>query len=203
MKVIVAKTEEEKRLSYWLRFETMCRELGWLNAEDYSAGEEKDEYDNGQSMIFLALDDSGKAIGTTRLILRGELPFPVKKYFSLYEEELIEALHGKMENCVEASRFVVPRNSLYRRHEITQLLYTTMIKKCALMGATHMFMSADHRFFRLLKILGLQLHEIGEPKFYMGSKTTPGILSIAHYYDKQTIESLVPEEAPSEHAIMV
>ncbi len=51
--------------------------------------------------------------------------------------------------------------------------------------------------------MGLQLSEIGEPKFYMGSKTTPGILSLAQYYDRQTIQSLVPKEEPSEQAIMV
>lgn len=175
----------------------MCRDLGWLKAEDYGSCEEKDEYDDSQSLIFLALDDSGKAIGTSRLILQGELPFPIKRYFSLYEDGLIEALHGKIEKCVEGSRFVVPRHPLFRQHEITQFLYTAMIEECVSMGVTHMFASLDHRFFRLLRMLGLPMSEIGEPKFYMGSKTTPSILDIAPYYDSQTVPSLIMEGAPA------
>ncbi len=136
MKVIVAVKEEEKRLSYCLRFETMCRDLKWLNADDYTGCEEKDEYDACQSMIFLALDDSGSAIGTSRLILPGAIPFPVKKNFSIYEEEMITALHGRMEYCVEVSRFVVPRNPLYKQHETTQALYRYMIETSITMGVT-------------------------------------------------------------------
>ena len=178
MRVIVAEREEEKKLSYRLRFNTMCEDLSWLPVKEYAEQEERDEYDVQQSMPFLATDASGSAIGTSRLILPGEIPFPVEKYFDLYPRELIEAIHGKMEFCVEVSRFVVPQNPFFKKHEITLTLCKAMIKSSIAMRVTHMFVSADHRFFRLLKIIGFHLTEIGTPKFYMGSRTIPAILSL-------------------------
>lgn len=155
-----------------------CSSLGWLPAEQYRAAEERDEYDLNQSMIFIAMNDDGIPLGTSRLILPGEVPFPIEKYFKLYPKEAIEAAYGKLKFCVEVSRFVVPKSPFYKEHEITMALCNAMIEKSTDMNVTHMFMSTDHRFFRLLKILGLHLLEIGEPEFYMGSKTVPGIYII-------------------------
>ena len=209
MRVIVAEGEEEKRLSYRLRFNTMCEDLGWLPVKDYAAQEEWDEYDVQQSMPFLATDASGSAIGTSRLILPGGIPFPVEKHFDLYPRELIEAIHGKMEFCVEVSRFVIPQNPFFKKHEITLTLCKAMIKRSIAMGVTHMFVSADHRFFRLLKIIGFHLTEIGEPKFYLGSKTIPGILplwnlsSILKNEKPQLYEYLMTSDKPVEEMASV
>ncbi len=178
MRVIVAKKEEEKRLSYRLRFDTMCQDLGWLPVENYGTPEERDEYDINQSMSFLALDTSGNAIGTARLILPGIMPLPIEKHFELYPRELIEAIYGKMEYTVEASRFIVPENHIFKNHEITIMLYKELIKMCMTMSVTHILASVDYRFFRLQKILGFQFTDVGKPQLYMGSKTIPCILSV-------------------------
>src|SRR3972149_3291418 len=129
-------------------------------------------------MISLAGDESGSPIGTSRLILPGGIPLPIEKHFELYPKEQLETHHGDMEYCVEVSRFVVPQNPFFNRHEITLMLCKKMIKTALAMGVTHMLVSADHRFFRLLRMLGFHLEEIGEPKFYLGSKTVPGILTL-------------------------
>jgi len=156
----------------------MCRDLRWLPAQNYAIPEEQDEYDDKQSMAFLVLDTSDNVIGTARLVLHGEVPLPIERHFELYPRELLEAIHGKMECCVEVSRFIIPQNPTFRSHEITQVLCIAMIKIGITKGITHMFVSADHRFFRLLKMLGFPLAEIGKEKFHMGSKTIPGILTL-------------------------
>lgn len=176
--VIIARTEEEKRQSFRLRFETMCRDLGWLPTGDYALEEEWDEYDMRQSIIFLAIDGADRSIGTGRLILPGEEPLPIEKHFNLYPEELVEAVHGKMGYCVEVSRFIVPQNPSFKNHDITLLIIRAMIHKCMDIGVTHLLTSCDYRFFRLLRALGFYLSEIGESKLFMGSKTIPGILSV-------------------------
>lgn len=178
MKVIIAKNEQEKRLSYRLRFDTMCRDLGWLPAQDYAVPEEQDEYDkNGQSLIFLAMDDFGNAVGTLRIIRQGEMPLPIERHFELYPVEL-EALYGKLEYYGEISRLIIPSNRTFKNHEITFMFYKEIIKTCVTMGLTHIFASMDYRFFRLQKILGFQFADIGEPQLYMGSKTVPAILAL-------------------------
>lgn len=182
--MIVARNEEEKRLSYQLRFDVMCRDLGWLPPQDYAVPEEQDEYDIKQSIIFLALNESGNAIGSSRIILPGDIPLPVERHFELYPQIQIEAIHGKIEYAVEVSRFIVPQNPNFKKHEITLVLCISMIKKSITMGATHLLVSADYRFFRLLNILGFELAEIGNPEFYMGSKTVPGITNLNKLHSK-------------------
>jgi len=177
MRVIIARSEQEKRLSCRLRFDTMCRDLGWISTQNYATPEERDEYDDGQSTAFLALDDSGDAIGTVRLILPGEIPLPIDRHFELYPREMIEALHGEMKYCVEVSRFIVPKNHAFKNHEITNMLYEAILKECMTIGVSHLLASVDYRFFRLQRILGFRFDEIGEPKFYMGSKTVPALVS--------------------------
>jgi N-acyl-L-homoserine lactone synthetase len=177
MKVIIARSEEEKKLSYRLRFDMMCRELGWISTQNYAVPEERDEYDDRQSVPFLAVDDSGDPIGTARLILQGEIPLPIERHFKLYPKEMIEALHGEMECCVEVSRFIVPKNHMFKSHELSLMFYEAIIRECMAMGVTHLLASVDYRVFRLQRLLGCRFEEIGEPKFYMGSKTVPALLS--------------------------
>ena len=117
--VIPALKAEEKRIAYQLRYKMMCQDLKWLPDEGYVNKEEQDEYDKNQSLIFLALDEYGNCIGTSRLILQGDIALPVELNFDLYPRE-----------------------------------------------------------FRLLKMIGYTLAEIGESKLYMGSKTTPGVLAL-------------------------
>lgn len=178
MKIILAREAEEKSLVYRLRFKVMCRDLGWLPAQDYPFGEEQDEYDTEQSIAFLALDFIGNCAGTSRLIMPGDISFPIENHFEIMKKDLLEAIYGKMDYCVEVSRFAVPDHPFLKNHEITLKLCRAMIMTSIKMGVTHMLMSIDHRFFRLLKMLGFKLSEIGEPKFYMGSKTIPGILPL-------------------------
>ncbi len=156
----------------------MCENLEWLPAYRYPTKEEQDEYDPGQSIAFLAKDMLDNCIGTSRLILQGRLPFPIEDHFDIYPKKYIEKMYGKLEHCVEVSRFIVPENLLLNNHEITLMLCKSMIKKSFSMGVTHAFLSVDYRFYRLLKILGFQLDEIGEAAFYMGSRTVPAILPL-------------------------
>ena len=193
--VTVAETEEEKRPSYRLRFETMCRDLGWLPAQDYVVPEERDEYDAAQSIIFLAFDDDGSPVGTTRIIMPGDIPLPIEKYFELYPKELVESVHGKIVLGAEVSRFVVPHHQKYKKHEITQVLCMALLGKLLTKGASHAYISADHRFFRLLIMMGFNFSPIGEPKVYMGSKTIPAITNLI------ALEARLRREKPRLYAL--
>jgi len=156
----------------------MCQDLKWLSEMDYQVEEETDEYDKNQSIDFIAVDNSGDCIGTCRVILSGIVPLPIIKYFKISSREKLEKDYGSLQYCVEASRFIVPKNNFFNRHEITLALSREMINLGFHIGVTHVFLSLDYRFFRLLKILGFPINEIGETKLYMGSKTTPGVLAL-------------------------
>jgi len=156
----------------------MCQNLDWLPSEEYPSGEEQDEYDTRQSIIFMAFDLLGGCAGTSRLIIPGDLAFPIDTHFDLIDKKILEERYGRMDYCVEVSRFIVPDHLFLKHHEITLKLCKAMIMASIRMGVTHMLVSADYRFFRLLRMIGFHLSEIGEPKFYMGSKTIPGVLPL-------------------------
>ncbi len=179
MRAIVAITEEEKNLSYQMRYKMMCQELGWLPMQEYPSWTERDEYDALQSIAFLAKDAEDNVIGTSRLILKGSIPLPVERHFDLYPARKLNVIWGDGSSCAEASRFIVPRHPVYKNHEITLSLVGKMVGACMEHDISCMLMSADYRFYRLLRMIGLPLYQIGEPKLYLGSETIPGVLPLA------------------------
>ncbi|MDI6603369.1 MAG: GNAT family N-acyltransferase [Patescibacteria group bacterium] len=66
IKIIEAKTEEEKEMIYKLRYE-IYKDCGYINPEDFPDKELKDE-DDKHSINYLALENN-KPVGTVRLIL--------------------------------------------------------------------------------------------------------------------------------------
>lgn len=178
MKTVIARTEEERGLCYRMRYDVMCRELGWISG-DRATPEERDEYDLEQSIDFLALDDEGEPIGTSRLIVEGRLPLPIERHFMLVPRDEMEKAHGSIASAAEGSRFIVPRNTQYRRHEVSVSMCHALIARCIGLGITHMFVSADHKVFRLLRMIGFPLERVGESTHYMGSETVPSIIAMA------------------------
>jgi N-acyl-L-homoserine lactone synthetase len=175
----------------------MCRDLGWLRTQDYAVPEEKDEYDSLQSIIFLAFDDDGVPVGTTRIIMPGDITLPIEKHFKLYHKEQIESIHGKIVFGAEVSRFIAPHHHKYKKHEITYALCMALLGKLLIMGASHAYISADHRFFRLLSIMGFGFVPIGEPKEYMGSKTVPAITNLI------ALAARLRNEKPDLHTLLI
>lgn len=183
MRIIVAETQEEKILSYRLRYRIYCQELGWLPADQKSYALEHDEFDEKRSIIFLAITDSGEPIGTSRLILPGNSPLPIEAHFDLDRLRDIESIYGKTSYGVEVSRFIVLKNGEAKEHEITLMLCKAMINTCLRSGVSHMFLSADQRFFRLLRMLGFCIYDIGNSAFFMGSRTVPGVLPLGALHE--------------------
>jgi N-acyl-L-homoserine lactone synthetase len=174
IKVILASNEEEKKACYRMRYEMICQELGWISGDKVSP-EERDEYDATQSISFLALDDDGNPIGTSRIILEGDMPFPIERHFKIDPRERIEEVHGKIISVVEASRFIVPNNNNFRHHEVSISMCQALIAKCLDLDISHIFISADYKFYRLTRMTGFPLAKIGEAIHYMGSMTVPSI----------------------------
>jgi N-acyl-L-homoserine lactone synthetase len=180
----VARSEESLRACYRLRYEVMCRELGWVSEDSCPGGLEMDEYDVFQAVSFLAYDGEQQVVGTVRLILSGELPLPVQRHFALQPWQQIEAAHGRIGGYGEVSRFVVPPHPRFKRHEITLGLCGAVIAEAEGLQLTHLFMSADKRFYRLLRMLGFPIAQVGRSRFYMGSETIPAVFPIGRLKEK-------------------
>jgi N-acyl-L-homoserine lactone synthetase len=178
MNTSIARTEELIKICYRMRYDVMCQELGWIS-DDRATPEERDEYDNEQSIHFLALDDINVPIGTSRLIIEGAIKLPIERFFKINSRNAIAEAYGEITSFAEGSRFIVPRNSKYRRHEVSISMCNALIGMCLDLGISHMFVSADYKVFRLLRMIGFPLEQVGESRHYMGSETVPSIVSIA------------------------
>ena len=177
LRATVTRTESERREHFRMRYEVMARALRWVSPEECLEGEEKDEYDSGQALSVL-LKDGFNTIGTARLIFPGPIPLPIYRHFRLIPNEEIESKFGRILSLAEVSRFIIPKTDRYKHHELTLLLCKTLFSICVERGVSHVFVSIDKRFFRLLNLLGFPLSSIGSPEFYMGSETIPGIIPI-------------------------
>ena len=178
LRIEQARTEEQLRTTYRMRFDMMCRELAWIPAADHAVPEERDEYDAGQAVAFLAYDDVDSAVGTARFLVPGPIPLPIERHFEIDARPEIETKHGCISLAAEVSRFIVPHHPVYRGHQITMSLCMALLGTLLEQGASHAYISADHRFYRLLQMIGLPFGSIGEAKEYLGSKTVPAIINL-------------------------
>ena len=65
-----------------LRYSVFCLERGFLKAEDYPDGLEKDEFD-AHSIQLAVRDTQGRLAGTARLVRNSPLGLPLERHFKI------------------------------------------------------------------------------------------------------------------------
>ncbi len=177
---------------YRLRFEVYCYECGFLKEEDYPDRIEFDEHDE-QSVHFAAIDkDDGEVIGTLRMIMAGNLPFPIEHYcpdIKVNSGELLEAKYGEISRLViskqlrrrkndglyyepqteDVKKVVVDNKEYLRRAKPMAFgLYRELYRECKKIGVTHWYTLMEKGLWRLLYKQGLLFECIGEEIDYCG-----------------------------------
>ncbi len=115
-KVICVSDEIELKKVYKLRYKVYCEEWGFESPEKYPDRQETDEFDKN-AVHFAAIDDSGRTVGTVRLILFSPDGFPLEKHCDLNGS--VEGVRG--EDTAEISRLVISRN--YRKRTEDKYIY--------------------------------------------------------------------------------
>lgn len=110
-RVSMLRTTEELRLSYALRFRVYCEERGFLSASDYPTAIESDKYDDC-SLHFGSFNGEGELVGSSRLVLRSPLGFPMFDHCKHIDPEWRRRIDN-IPKLAEISRLVVSRQ--YRR----------------------------------------------------------------------------------------
>ncbi|HCE44209.1 MAG TPA: hypothetical protein DET40_11735 [Lentisphaeria bacterium] len=157
--------------AYRLRYHVYCDEKKWLDAGGYPEGEEMDAYD-GHSVIFLALDPEGNAVGTIRLIVKDDMiSLPIGLNFNTGKQHF--------DNACEISRMAVPRN--YRRGNVAIGLMRILFRHVLAHGdeLEHVYISVEDRFLLALNLLGFEFIPIGPPAFCCGDVLVPSMLRAA------------------------
>jgi len=111
--ICVDDNEDLLNKSYQLRYKIYCKEVKYLDPENYSQEKEIDQYD-AHSIHFAAVDKDDNVLGTIRLVLDSELGFPLEKYCPEYDNSKICFPRSQL---AEISRLTVDKSFRRRKHD--------------------------------------------------------------------------------------
>ncbi|WP_282756079.1 PEP-CTERM/exosortase system-associated acyltransferase [Desulfuromonas thiophila] len=168
-----------------LRYQVYCEERRFERPQDHPAGLEQDEYD-AHSVHFVAIHRrSGRLVGTVRLILWAEKPFPAEQAFSLSRE----LLQLQPQQLAEVSRLALSRR--YRQelrrqdartapalNELVGGLLRCLVEEGVRRGVTHFYAVMARALPVLLARRQLFFRQIGPEREYHGRRA-PYLGSVA------------------------
>lgn len=205
--------EEFLTETYRLRYEIYCHEAEFLDDEEYAEGIETDLYDK-HSLHFAALDKQDKVVGTLRLILASEHPFPLEAHCPNYDKSKI---HFPQRELAEISRLAVSKSFRRRKNDglygmtsyhstdenripdkalrkrkrpvVIFGLYKMMYLESKRRGITHWYAAMEQKLNETLRKFSFYFEAIGPEEDYYGP-VTPFLADIAH------VEAMLHKEKP-------
>jgi N-acyl amino acid synthase of PEP-CTERM/exosortase system len=184
----VARSEQDRRDAFQLRYAVYCEETGYLNKSDNPSGLERDEHDAHSQHSILVHTDSNRIAGTVRLVMpRRDLPCSAlpARLFSTVLDSLPESVLPRLATG-EISRFAIhpsfrrrlgdglyasifnsadkPEQDFDPRRVIPHItlgLIASIFEMASTTGITHLCAVIDPALLRLLGRLGLHFHKAG------------------------------------------
>ena len=186
--------------SYRLRFQVYCRERRFLDAGNYPAAAETDEFD-AHAIHVGAIDANGQLAGTARLVRDSALGLPMFRHCSVASEHA-DTCRGPA--VLEVSRLSVSRyysrrdgDDVYgvteqpvpdrviirdRRRRIDGEVFLAVTKALyqasKRLGATHWLAATETSLHRILVRFGLPFRQVGPESDYFGM-VAPYLMEIA------------------------
>lgn len=194
--VVLANTEESKKIHYKLRYQIYCLEKGFLKVENPEEEMEKDPYDE-RSIHFL-VKSGNRWIGTFRLVIDhlGGLPF-----YKVSVPDSPQFIQGKLK-AAEFSRLGIlrpfqklsngqsPHEPSGKESEIMLKLLHAARDYCRANSVDHIIFLCRRSITRVLKQFELQAQQIGPTIFHYGPRI-PFAISLTDNHDG--FDSLVNE----------
>lgn len=188
----VAPEATEMEEVYRLRYKVYCLECGYEKASDYMDGLESDDFDDVSTHFIAAEKQSGKVVGTARIIHAQEKGLPALKYFKLQKELLPDVPMSQVgeisrlaiskeyrrqvvDNAIQDNKVVSIRQRnagkrLRRRFEADLVcgLYHSIYQESIERGMTHLFAVMSEGLFAILQRWGLEFKPVGPVVDYHG-----------------------------------
>lgn len=103
---------------YRLRYQVYVNEWGFERPEDHPSGMESDEYDVHSKHFYASSGEEANVIGTARIILGSDRPFPIFRNFSI--DETYKCF--PCDRIAEISRLAISKD--YRRRAIDRVIFS-------------------------------------------------------------------------------
>ena len=162
--VTVARTPAEIDAVLRMRYECVTG-LGWAEPEDYPDGRERDEYDDGATLVVCR--DGDTIVGSARVVppALGRL-LPAEREFHIAVEP-----RGR---AVEVGRIIVPRSERAgRSHLIMAGLFARTWLIARGLGYDRIISTASAELIDLYRGLGLTVVELARPHLSWGEQRAP------------------------------
>ncbi len=197
--MVEATTPELMEEVYKLRYQVFCLETGFLEAESYPDGLERDEFDSRSEHYLIQHKASGSYAATTRLILPDfndpEKPFPIEQHSRFDRMDLLQSLPRTQ--IAEVSRFCVSKKFKRRSGEsgtlagvsgqiginpllsdderrtfphITLALLACLERINVRHGSTHWYVIIEPALKRFFQYFGLNVTPLGPATDYHGQR---------------------------------
>ena len=202
-----------------LRYQVYVNEWGFEKPEDHPGGMERDAYDRHSMHFYACSRTSDEVIGSARIILGSDLPFPIERHFdtSAFPAE------GRRNRMAEISRLAISKD--YRRraidrvifshsdssleeleaeragvqsvveerrkceHELIRGLYLLIYRESLKLGLTHWYAVMARGLYVILRRWGIDFRQIGPEKYYHGMRAP-------YVVDLTTLEQSVAKTNP-------
>ncbi|HET6351016.1 MAG TPA: GNAT family N-acyltransferase [Coriobacteriia bacterium] len=170
MQLITCTTPEQIVEAKRIRYQVYCLEKGWVDPATCPDGLESDEYDDDAVHFLVADHDSGRVLGSTRILLGSKVTLPAVKY-------LDPSLHGfAPSEVIEASRMASLPASRSQSHAIFLGLGQAMWEWAIDHEIGAWMALADAPVYRLMQLVGMPIIGSGKPVDYIGSMCIPCIV---------------------------
>lgn len=192
---------------YRLRYQVYVSEWGFESAEDHPDGLEMDEHDLNSRHFYASSSSDTNIIGTARMIMPSDRPFPVQEHFEL--EDCFS--DGDGFKVAEISRLAISKDFRRRaidrvifnkdkthdedltyhqeslknlenerrkcEHELIRGIYLMIYRESVSLDLTHWYAVMARGLYVILARWGIHFRQIGEEKEYHGLRA-PYVLSI-------------------------
>lgn len=203
--VVLANTEESKKIHYKLRYQIYCLEKGFLEVEKLEDEMEKDPYD--EKSIHFLVKSGNRWIGTFRLVIDhlGRLPFhkvsiPDSPQFIQGNLQVAEFSRlGILRPFQKLRNGQSPHESSSKESEIMPKLLHAARDYCRANSIDHIVFLCRRSIARVLNQFELQAQQIGPAIFHYG----PRIPYVINLTDIDAFDSLVNEHlnTPSAYSL--
>ena len=161
-----AQSNQDLDEVFRLRYQIYCLERGFEEGANHPDRRETDEFD-AHSIHFLARDESGVAVGTSRLVKDSALGLPLESQWNISS-----ALPGvPRSKCIEVSRMSVSKELKRPDAESAQGEISLGLMRACYWHAkkedlTHWCAAVERPWWLVLRRLGFNFRQVGPPKEY-------------------------------------
>lgn len=168
--VVLADTEDARKIHYQMRYQVYCLEQGWEPADGFPDGQEKDEFDSRAVHFLIRERAPNRWVGTLRVVLPDEAPLPIESL-----NVLTKSGPSQAGTAAEISRVCRPRSTLEAHSpelggasEILLRLLRGAGEYCREQDIGHLYMFCRPAMVRLLGRLSIPITRAGIPTDHRG-----------------------------------